>query len=153
VFGATGLIIAAYAAVDSLRSIFRIYSLIVAAERGIELAVAVVLISLLFFSSRYGIRIQRAPFLLATGLCFYSVVQTLNNTLYHGLTNYFPWWNNFRIIAFQIALFLWIVALTGPSGSDDKPVQGVPNLYEKHAEEVSGRLRAIDKDLEEIMRK
>jgi len=149
-----GVAIAIYAGIDSLHPIFQIHYPIVPAERGLELAIAVVLISLLLVAQRYKIRIQRTSFLIVAGLCFYSLVQTLNNTFYHVLTNYFPWWNSFRIVSFHITVLLWIWAVaTWYSTSDEEPLQMVPNLYEEHAEEVSRKLRSLDEDLEEITRK
>jgi hypothetical protein len=152
---AIAVAIAAYAVVDSFRSAFSLYYLFVAAERGLELAIGVVLISLLLVTARYKIPFQRTPFLLVAGLCFYSLVQTLNNAaFYYGLAKYFPWWNSFRMVAFQLTLLVWIGAFaTRDFDSDDKPVPVIPRSYAKHVEEVSQKLRSLDKDLEEIVRK
>jgi len=150
---AVGLAIAAYAGLDSLHSKGAAYSFYVAAERGLELAIAVVLISLLLVAHRYSIRIQRTHFLLLTGLCFYSLVQTMNNALYVKL-GFFAWWNSFRIGAFQIALLLWIWGVAKWKYTpEDKPPQLVPGLYDGHVEEVSQKLRSLDEQLEEIVRK
>jgi hypothetical protein len=151
---AIGMAIVLYAGLDSLRAVFHISDLVTPAERGLELAIAVVLISLLFVAHRYRISIPRTHLLLVTGLCFYSLVQMLNNTFYQQLTSYFPWWSNSRIVAFQFALLLWIWAFaTHDSDSYDKPIVAVPNLYAEHADEVSRKLRSLDKDVEEIVRK
>jgi hypothetical protein len=152
---AIGVAIAAYAVLDSFRSIFRLYYLFVAAERGLELAVAVVLLSLLLIANRYKVPLQRTHFLLLAGLCFYSLVQTINNAaFYYGLANYFAWWNSFRMVSFQLTQLVWILAFATPeSDADDKPLQMVPNMYEEHAEEVSRKLRDLEEDLEEIVRK
>jgi hypothetical protein len=148
---AAGIIL--YAALDSLHVLFRVSSLIVAAERGLELSIALVLVALLLVALRYPIVIPRTPFLLVIGLCFYSLVQTLNNTLIHWLSGQFPAWNNFRIIAFQASLLLWILAFMGrDSDSEDKPIDIVSEAYPKYEKEISQRLRALDGDLEEITR-
>ncbi len=66
----------------------------------------------------------------------------------------FPGWNAFHIVAFHVALLLWIWAFaTGDFESDDKPVPPVPTFYAERAEEVSRKLRSLEKDLEEIVRK
>ncbi len=152
-----GACLVLYTAFDSLRKIFRVPSSILALERGLELTIAVVLILLLRVAFRYDLRIKRGHFLIATGICFYSLVQTVNDTFLDSLNFKFPWWNAFRIIAFQVALLLWIWAfLTRDFDSDDKPVPPVPTLYAVHAEEVSRKLRSLEedlKDLQEIVRK
>jgi hypothetical protein len=154
VLAVVGACVVLYGAFDSVRKIFHVPSFVFAIERGLELAIAVVLISLLLIALRYSIRIQRGPLLIAAGLCFYSLVQTVNNTFLDWLRGNFSWWNDFHIVAFQVALLLWIWAFaTGDFDSDDKPVPVVPTFYAKHAEEVSQKLRSLDKDLEEIVRK
>jgi hypothetical protein len=149
-----GACVVLYTTFDSLRKIFHVPSFLLAIERGLELAIAVVLIFLLRVAFRYGIQIKRGPFLVATGLCFYSLVQTVNDTFLDWLNGNFSWWNDFRVVAFHVALLLWIWAFaTGDFDSDDKPVPVVPAFYAKHAEEVSQKLRSLEKDLEEIVRK
>ncbi|SRR6266404_835664 len=149
-----GACLVLYTAFDSLRKIFRVPSSILAFERGLELTIAVVLILLLRVAVRYDLRIKRCPFLIATGICFYSLVQTVNDTFLDSLNFKFPWWNGFRIVAFQVALLLWIWAFaTQDFDSDDKPVPPIRTLYAEHAEAVSRRLRSLEKDLEEIVRK
>jgi hypothetical protein len=151
---AIGIAIAIYAALDSLHSMFQVHKLVVAAERGLELAIAVVLITLLLVAHRYKISIQRGPLLLVTGLCFYSLVQTLNNTFYHALTSYSPWWNSFRMVSFQLTQLVWILAHAIPeSVPGEEPLQMAPYVYEEHAEEVSRKLRSLEEELEEIVRK
>jgi hypothetical protein len=151
---AIAVAIAAYAGLDSLRSMFRIHNLIAPAERGLELAIAAVLITLLLMAHRYKISIRRETLLLVTGLCFYSLVQTLNNAFYEGLTNYVPWWTSFRIVSFQLTQLVWILAFVTPESTPgNEPLVMVPNVYEEQAEEVSQRLRSLEEELEEIVRK
>jgi hypothetical protein len=149
-----GVGVVLYTAFDSLRKIVKVPSSILAIERGLELAIALVLLVLLRVAVRYYVRIKRAFFLIATGLCFYSLVLTINDTFLDWLNLKFPWWNEFRLVAFLAALALWIWAfLTRDFDSDDKPVPSVPKLYAEHAEEVSRKLRSLEKDIEEIARK
>ena len=154
VLGLVGTWVVLYGAFDSARKIFHVPSYFLAIERGLELAIAVVLISLFGIALRYSIRIQRGPLLIAAGLCFYSLVQTVNNTFLDWLRGNFQWWNDFHIVAFQVALLLWICAFaTCDFGSDDKPVPEVPTFYAEHAEEVHRTLHSLGKDFEEIVRK
>jgi len=149
-----GACLALYTAFDSLRKIFRVPSSILAFERGLELTIAVVLILALRVAVRYDLRIKRAPFLIATGICFYSLVQMVNDTFLDWLNFKFPWWNAFRIVAFQVALLLWIWAFASQDfDSDDKPAPTRPVFYAERSEEVSQKLRSLEKDLQEIVRK
>jgi hypothetical protein len=151
-----------YAVLDSLRVISHSYTPVIAAERGLELSISVVLVSLLLVALRYKIVIQRVSLLLVTGLCFYSLVQTLNNVLIHWLNgillqeyaNHFSWWNSFRMVSFQITVSLWVLAFVSKaSAPEDKPVEMVPEVYVRHVEVVSQKLQDLDQELEEIIRR
>ncbi len=149
-----GACVILFTAFDSLRKILRVSSSVLAIERGLELAIAVVLFFLLGVALRYGVGIPRSLFLIATGLCFHSLIVAVNDTFIVWLKGNFPWWNDFRLVAFHVALLLWIWAFaTGDFESDDKPVSPVPTFYAERAEEVSRKLRSLEKDLEEIVRK
>ena len=139
---------------DSLRKIFRASSSVLAIERGLELTIVMVLLFLLGVAFRYGVGIPRSLFLIATGLCFHSLVVAVNDTFIVWLKGNFPWWNDFRLVAFHVALLLWIWAFTKRDfDSDAPPVPVAPAFYAEHAEEVSRKLRSLEKDLEEIVRK
>src|SRR5882672_7930353 len=138
-----------YTAFDSLRKLFHVASSVIAIERGLELTIALVLLVLLRVAFRYDVRIKQALFLIAIGLCFHSLVQTINDTFLDWLNGKFPGWNAFHIVAFHVALALWIWAFAKrDSDSDDKPVPLVSTLYAEYAEEVSRKLRSLEKDLE-----
>lgn len=148
----TGIFV--YAAFDSVRVIFHVEQQLFAVERGVELAVSATLFFLLLIAIRYRISMQRASVLLAMGLCFYTSLQVVNITFLRWLANNFPQWNNLRVISFQIALALWIWALARKTrDSEERLVEMVPQMYEKRAKEVSGELRALDEELEEIIKR
>jgi hypothetical protein len=149
---AAGVIL--YTAFDSFRKIFLTQSSALAIERGLTLAIALALLVLFGVAIRYDVAINRALFLIATGLCFHSLVLTVNDTFLDWLRGNFPWWNDFRLVAYHVALSLWIWAvLTRDFEFDDQPVPTVPTCYAERAEAVSQRLRSLEKDLEEIVRK
>jgi hypothetical protein len=161
--------IAVYVAVDALRVSVPSVTLIggfgrgmLAAERGTELTISFVMLSLLLAALRYGIAIRRTPLLLVIGLCFYSLVQTINNVLLPCLDSIlhqrdagqFSWWNDFRIVSFQITLVLWILAFVSKTPAPrEKAIEMVPEVYAKHAEKVSQELRTLEKELEEVARR
>ena len=149
-----GACVVLYTAFDSVRKILHIPSFTLAIERGLALAIALVLILLLRVAVRYDLQIPRAHFLIATGLCFHSLVLAVNDTFLDRLRGNFPWWNDFRLVAFHVALLLWIWAFaTQDFDPDDKPVPVVPTFYAQHAEEVSRKLKSLEEELEEIVRK
>jgi hypothetical protein len=155
-FVTVGAGIVLYTAFDSIQKIIQLQrpSFVLAIERGFALAVAVVLICLMGVARRYSIRIQRGPLLIAAGLCFYSLVQTVNDTFLDWLRGKFSWWNDFHIVAFQVALLLWIWAfVTQDSDVHDKPVPIVPWSYAEQVVEVSRKLRSMEEELEETARK
>lgn len=151
----TGGGILVYAVENSTRITFQIPQFVVAAERGLELSISSVLLALLFIASRYGIRIQRTPLLLVTGLCFYSLVQMLNNTLFQPWTsNHLHFYSTLRMIAFQLTQVVWILALfQRDSVTEQKLVQVIPLVYKENSEKVLETLHVLDDELEEISRR
>jgi hypothetical protein len=156
-----GVILAIYTAIDSLRAVastsnflLGVEQEILAAERGLELSIATVLVSLLLVALRYRTSIPRTPLLLVTGLCFYSLVQTLNTASTHWQMPYISTWNGFRMIPFQVALALWILAFARKdSGFSQHPIEMVPEVYDMNVEKVSQDLRSLNEDLEELIRR
>src|SRR5216684_5150901 len=51
------------------------------AERGLELAIATVIVVLFLFTRYYDVRIESADRLLSTGFCLYSCFRALNDTI------------------------------------------------------------------------
>jgi hypothetical protein len=149
-----GACVVLYTAFDYVRKSFHIQSSALAIERGLALTIALVLILFSRVAFRYDVRIPRALFLVGAGLCFHSLVLAVNDTFLDSLNGSFPWWNDFRLVAFHVALSLWIWAfLTRDFDPDDKPVPPIPTFYAEHAEEVSRKLRSLERDLEEVVRK
>ena len=145
--------VAVYTTVDSLRVILQVTHLVLALERGIEFAIAVVLISLLLIALRYGIVLQRAPMLLVSGLCFYSFVQVVDISFVRWLADNFPLWNDIRLVSFHVALLLWILALVKKDSVPDKrPVALSAQVYNRHVDIVARQLQELNEELEESIK-
>src|SRR5713226_4028045 len=56
-------------------------AMVLAADRGLELALVAVLLSLLIFVRYYGVALNRTHKALAVGFCFFSCVFVLNDTI------------------------------------------------------------------------
>ena len=125
-----------------------------AAERGLELAAAVVLLSLFLISRYYQIRIEHAPRVIAFGLCFYSLIQVLNNSfMAEWLAHYVPWWNGTRLASFQVALAIWLLALRRPLPSPAPAPALLPQeVYDELSPQMNYRLRVLNQRLLEILR-
>jgi hypothetical protein len=123
-------------------------------ELGLELAIAAVIVALLLFARYYGIAVNSALRLLAIGLCGYSCVSVLNDTiLERWLLQYVSVWNALGMLAFLACLLLWIwafrksvpevaTAALFPDGS----------IYRTLVPEVNWRLRSLDQELMQLWR-
>ncbi len=126
---------------------------ILSGERGLELAVIVVLILLFALCRYYGIRVRPLLAMVALGLGLYSAVQIANNSLRGGwMTNDFPWWKAVRIVSSQVALLIWGLALRKPlPGVEPRPALLEKQLYDELVPQVNYRLRELNDRLREML--
>ena len=118
-------------------------------ELGLELAVAAIIVMLLLFARYYEIVVASPLRWLATGLCLYSCISALNDTvLERWLTRYVSLWNAFGIAAFFACLLLWTWAFgkAAPQEAAD-PLLLDRSVYLKTIPEVNWRLRALNEQL------
>jgi len=143
-----------YAAIDAYHQASVVESFVLALQRSLELAVAILLTSLLVIAKRYRIPLERVPSLIALGMCFHSTFQILNNTLLkHWLDPYFSWWNNVQIVSFQAALVIWLFALQRPLPETEPAPTLLPkDVYHSYARLIGQRLKDLDRDVEEVMK-
>ena len=148
------LLLLANAAINARGHANHINSFVWAAERGLELAAAVVLLSLLLISRHYQIPIEPVPRMVAFGLCFYSIIQVLNNSLMgEWLAHYVPWWSGIRVTSFQIALVIWLLALRKPlPAAAPAPTLLPQHVYDEVAPQVNYRLRVLNQRLLEVLK-
>lgn len=137
---AIGVAIIAYAAVDAFKKAA------LALENSFELGMAAILLFCLLTSVRYRIAADPAPRLIAVGLCFYSLIQVLNNGFVaFWLGRYFSWWANVRALSFQVALVLCLVALRKPwLEMAPSPTLLPQTTYENLADPATRGLRQLD---------
>jgi hypothetical protein len=94
---------------------YRIDTFVLAAERGLELAAAVILILLFAISVRYKVWLEPMERSILLGLALYSIFQMLNRTFMSPwMTPYFSWWESVRIGCFDIAMLIWLYPLRQP---------------------------------------
>ena len=118
-------------------------------ELGLELAVAAVIVMLLLFARYYEVTVAPPLRWLATGLCVYSCISVMNDTLLERwLSRYVSLWNVFGMGAFLACLLLWTWAFHKalPQAAAD-PVLLDRSVYLKIVPEVNWRLRALNEQL------
>lgn len=142
------------AALGTRGSVSRLAAFIVTAERGLELAVVGILVILLGICRYYRIPLGPVQRIVALGLGCYSAIQVLNNSfLREWLTSYFPVWNEVRMVSFQMALMLWLVALRKPV-PDTAPAPALlpQKIYDEISPQINYRLRVLNQRLQEILK-
>ncbi|HXN52710.1 MAG TPA: hypothetical protein VN943_12310 [Candidatus Acidoferrum sp.] len=119
------------------------------AELGLELATAAVIVILLLFARYYDIVVDPPLRLLAIGLCVYSCVSVLNDTvLERWLSRYVSLWNACGMVAFLACLLLWSWAFrkSAPQRVAD-PLFLDRSAYLKIIPEMNWRLRLLNDQL------
>jgi hypothetical protein len=147
-------ILSAAAVLAASRSGPRVSAIISTAGRGLELAIVGILIFGLAFCRYYQIRVPDDLVWICLGFGFYSAVQVLNDTFLHQLLlNYFPMWKQLWLLSFDIAVFIWCVALWKPLPVlKTAPAMLEPIAYESLAPHVTSRLRELNSRLLEMWR-
>jgi hypothetical protein len=122
------------------------------ADRASELAIAGVIVTLLFFTRYYDVELHPPHRLLAITFCVYSCFLVLNDTLFDQHPDqFFAWWNLLGVVAFLITLFLWNWAFWRPLPG---PLPAVPflseDVYGKISPEINVRLRLLNDQLSQF---
>jgi hypothetical protein len=118
-------------------------------EMGLELAAAAVIVVLLLFARYYHVMVAPPLRWLAIGLCVYSCISVLNDTiLERWLNRYVSLWNVFGMGAFLACLLLWSWAFRKavPQPAAD-PLLLDRSVYLNLIPEVNWRLRALNEQL------
>jgi hypothetical protein len=147
-------VILVYVVIDGYRQAYFARKIILTSERGLELSVAILLTSFLFIASRYRIPIERAPALIAIGLCIHSTFKVLNTSLLNPwLAPHSSWWDNAQAISFQVALVIWLFALRKPL-PETKPAPTLlpKDTYYSYGRLIDQRLKDLDRDVQEVMK-
>lgn len=154
------LILLGYAMIAAVGNSSWIMAFILTAGRGLELAAAVILLTLLFISAYYRIRLEPVVRLVALGLCFYSVVQVLNNiflgewlTQYFRLMRFFPLWDGIRTVSFNVAVVIWCLAVWRPLSETAPEAILLPQqVYDELTPRLNYRLRMLSQRLLEMLK-
>lgn len=152
--GIAAVFLVIYAAGDASNDANWVNPFVVTAERGLELAMAAVLVLLLGLCAYYRVPLPSWLRLVIIGLCFYSTVQALNDSFLRGwLDQHVFLWNYVRMLAFQLTKVVWLAALWKPLPDEPPaPVLLGQETYDALAPQVNVRLRILNERLLEILR-
>jgi hypothetical protein len=122
---------------------------LISAERGLELAIAAVIVAVFLFVRYYGVEAKSADRSLALGFCLYSCFGVLNNTILERfLDNYVPLWNFLGMMAYLSSLLLWTWALRKPQTEAVAEEALLPaGVYQVIAPQINLRLRSLNDQL------
>lgn len=118
-------------------------------DRGLELAIAAVLMMVFLFARHYEIEVESTVRYLALGLFLYSCLSVVNNTVLEKLSwSYAPAWNLFRTVAFVASLLLWVWALRErQTETASEPTMLPEEAYRALTPELNLRLKALNEQL------
>jgi hypothetical protein len=118
-------------------------------HRGIELAIASVIVILLLFTRYYGIFVEPAVRVLTIGFFLYSSFYVLNDTiLERWMYDYSNVWNLLGTSAFLASVLVWIWGLREPQPQRTLEPEMLPEgIYRGVSPEINDRLRALNDHL------
>ena len=147
-----GLAVLAYAI---LISGMQLNSMVMSADRGVEMCIAVFVVGMFSFARYYRLPIADLERQLAIGFCLYSSVWVINDTIYLGWRRWLgPTWDFILTIAFLASLALWAKAFRAPVASPltaPEPELS-PEIYAHLSEEVNSRLLTLNTRLNHLLR-
>jgi hypothetical protein len=124
------------------------------ADRGLELAIAAVIVVLFVFARYYDLRPKSTDRSLAIGFCLYSCFRVLNDTISDRyLYGYAKLWSLLGMLAFFASLFLWTWALRNSRTERVAEQRLLPLvIYQSIAPNINLRLRSLNDQLSKILK-
>ena len=149
-----GIVLTAFAGAAAWQNTRWIDAVALRAERGLELAIAGLLLALVAVSRYYSIRMQATAKYIALGLGLHAAIQITNNSfMYAWVGSFFPWWNAFRVLSLDLALAIWCWGLRRPATvAAPETTLLEPKVYEALAPQVNYRLRELNDRLLEMLK-
>jgi hypothetical protein len=118
-------------------------------DRGLELAMATVIVLLFLFARYYEVDVEATVLTLAIGFFLFSCFRVLDDTIFeHWFLGYREFWNRLGLLAFLASLMLWTWALrrTLPM-TGEEPAMLSPSLYQTLSPEINSRLKTLNENL------
>ena len=122
--------------------------------RGLELAMAAVIVTMLLFARFYRVPVNQLQRALAVGLCLYSAFYVINySVLEQILQQYAMLWNFLGMFAFIASLLVWTNAVSRYVKAEAavEPPAITAELYGKLSMEVNARLFLLNRQLIQLL--
>lgn len=118
-------------------------------DRGLELAIATVIVLLFLFVRYYDVEVEAAVRTLAIGFFLFSCFRVLDDTIFENwLHRYTELWNRLGLLAFLASLFLWSWALRRTQSRITYQPEMLPEgVYQTLAPQINYRLKALNEEL------
>jgi len=129
--------------------------LILNGVRGLELAMAAVIVTMLAFARYYRLPIHMLHRTLAVGFCLYSASYVIDYSLLEKLLQKYPdYWNFLGILTFLASVLVWLIAVTRAAETAVETVHAtIPaELHGRLSSEVNLRLYLLNRQLNELLR-
>ena len=144
-----------YAAVTAFRtSSSPLATFVLSSERALEISFAFILVALVAFGARYMAVLGPVERNIVIGLGAYSCFQVINNTfMQQWMSRYFHWWVSVRVVAFDIAMLVWIAPLQKalPQAEPKRPLIS-ESVAVRLLQELLAQMREITEELKRIAR-
>jgi hypothetical protein len=137
-------------------------------ERDVEIASAIVLVSLLLIGKYYGLAIDPLHKLLGLGIVLFCTVEFVNNSVVHDLLMHYgtAWtitkplaeratevWNTVQALAADASIGIWCYALRKPLAAlNESPALLPVGIYDELSPAINLRLRAFNARLVEMLK-
>ncbi len=144
----------AYAAISAANNRSPLIALLLAAEKGLDFGIVVVLAVLAGLGVRYQVWLGGIERKVVIGFGVYSAFQVVNDTfMQKWMMRYFHWWVSASVVSFEAAMLIWIVPLLRPLPPPSPP----PTLFaEKESvailSQILEHLRRIMEEMKRIAR-
>jgi len=130
------------------------HQVVLSAERGLELSVAAVIVTLLFFTRYYRLAVPPTERLLAIGFCLYACFAVVNYSIFEPrLQSHVNLWNFLRIVTYLASLVIWFRAVRyneATAETRSAPVVSA-ELYENLSSGIDTRLQHLNAQLNQII--
>jgi hypothetical protein len=124
-------------------------------DRGLELSIGAIIVTLLLFARYYRLPIQPLHSTLMIGLCLYSVFFVLNYTLLEKyIRELAKFWGFLDVFTYLATLLIWLNAVSfyAESAPQAAPPAIPKELYGKLSSELNLRLHHLNQQLNQLLR-
>jgi hypothetical protein len=132
------------------------YDGVMDADRGVELSISAVIVSVFLFLKYYGLAAKSPDRQLALGFCLYSSFFVINFSLFERfIQTHVNFWNFLDILTFLATLFIWTKTVRGYSiASEAQPAMTAgklaKNAYTSSSPELNRKLASLNERLNRL---